>query len=803
MSQRSQRFRNCILAAKPEICSERAMIFTQSMQQTEGEPLVIRRAKALYEVLDQMSIYIGEDELIIGNQASKPKASPIYPEYSIEWLENEFSGEPYHFQERPGDKFYYNDQVKEDILSLLDYWKGKSVYENLRKNLPEVCNAAWDAGIIDDTWVSSSGLGNLLVDFEMVLKIGLSGVIEKAKKEKEKLKLTEPDIYKKSWFLDGVIRSNEAVINFSKRFEQKCREMTLFVKDQERIRELGIMADNCIQVPEHPAESFWQALQSIWMVLLVLHLEANGHAISIGRIDQYLYPYLKSDIENKIITREQALELVESFYIKCNELNKLRSWPDTAFFLGYQMFVNLTIGGQTLEGKDAANEVSYLCVEACENLKLFTPSVSLKIFPGTVPLIIERSLEAAQAHKGGQPAFYNDEIFMKILRNMGIKESDLYNWAPVGCIEAGIQGKWDYAAKGPWLSIAKVLEVTLNGGCDPATGKVFLDSNKTLSDFSTMEELWESFKEQLHYFMSLQVTTEHINDEMHKQIDLNAFRSSLVHDCIERGCTLIEGGSIYSADGGPTAGVITAGDALAAVDQIIFRKKILKPEQVFHALETNFEDADTTPTGEEVRQILLNKAAKFGNDDDEADKWAAAIADYIGSTYQKEFHNSRYGKGPVPGSFALSSSPVTGNIAFGSMVGALPNGRKAGKPVNNGISPANGSEQKGPTAAMNSVAKLPSIWFQKGGIFNVRLSENTLATEQGLKRVAGLIKTFFSKGGLQVQFNVVGNEVLKDAQKNPMEYSDLMVRVSGYSALFTPLDPRVQNDLIERVEFQA
>lgn len=803
MNKRIEKLRTGLMSINPEICPERARYFTESMKQSEGEPIVLRRAKGFYDVLDNMSIYIGEGELIVGNQASKSKASPIYPEYSINWLESEFNGNPYHFYERPGDKFYYTEETKDEILSLIDYWRGKTVYENLRKNLPEECNAAWDAGIIDDTWVSSSGLGNLLVDFEMVLREGLGGVIKRAKERKQRLDLTQPDEIKKLWFLDAVILTNEAVINFSQRFAGKCKEMAESETDPIRQKELETLASNCLNVPENPARTFWEAVQSTWMILLALHLEANGHAISLGRFDQYLYPYYKNDIENGTLTKEQALEIVEAFFIKANELNKLRSWPDTAFFLGYQMFVNLAIGGQTADGQDATNDLSYICVEACEDLRLFTPSVSVKVFPGTDPQLIEHSLKAVQIHTGGQPAFYNDNVFINILTNMGIDKNDAYNWGPVGCIEAGIPGKWDYAAKGPWMSVGKVLELTLYGGKDPATGRTFLKSEKDLTTFENMVEVMTAFKAQLHHFMELQVITEHVNDEMHKQIDINAFRSSLVHDCIERGLSLIEGGSIYSADGGPTAGTITAANALAAIDTIIFKKKLLTAEQVFHALQTNFEDNMTTPTGEEIRQILLNKAPKFGNDDDDADGWACALTDYIGSTYQRDFRNSRYGKGPIPACYAYSQSPVTGNIAFGSMVGALPDGRKAGRPVNNGVSPVNGTEKNGPTAAFNSVGKLPSIWFQKGAIFNVRLSENTLKTEEGLKRVASLIKVLFEKKGIHVQFNVVGSEVLRDAQAHPEKYLDLMVRVSGYSALFTPLDPSVQNDLIERIEFQV
>jgi len=801
MKPRVKKLRSNLLSTRAEICPERARYFTESMKANEGDPIAIRRAKAFSNVMANMQIYVMDGELIVGNQASKPKASPIFPEYSVEWLEREFNGEPYHFHERPGDRFYYTEETKAEILDLLQYWKGKSVYENLRALLPEEANAAWDAGVIDDTWVSSAGLGNVIVDYGMVLQKGLNGVIRDAQERMERLDLTQPGEIRKRWFLEAVIIANEAVIGFADRFSRECERLAEAEKDQQRKSELLTMASNCANVPASPARTFWEALQSLWFVHLALHIETNGHSISFGRFDQYMWPFYESDVANGCMSRDEGLELIECFFIKANELNKLRSWPDTEFFLGYQMFQNLTIGGQDEDGKDATNDLSYLCIEACEDVKLFTPSISVRWFEDTDDRLLERALEAVQEHKGGQPAFYNDLAFMRILRNMGIADEDLYNWAPDGCIEASIPGKWDFAAKGPWLNVAKILEITLNDGVDPRTGIQLCLGYGDLATFSSMDEIMDAFKKSLHYFMELQVMTEHINDELHKAIDINAFRSSLVHDCIERGLSLIEGGSVYSADGGPTAGTISAGDSLAAIEKVVFKDALLTADELAHALTTNFEDDSTDPTGEEIRQILLNRAPKFGNDEDDADRWVCAVADYIGSTYQQDFRNSRYGKGPVPACYAYSQSPVTGNIAFGSFIGATPDGRKAGAPVNNGISPSNGAEKKGPTAVINSVGKLPSIWFQKGAILNMRLTPDALSSPEGRKRVISLIKTLFTKYGLHVQFNVVDSKTLRAAQRNPEEYADLMVRVSGYSALFTPLAPKVQEDVIARVEF--
>lgn len=803
MTQRIRRLRDELLDGIPEICPERAVIFTESMRKSEGQPIVKRRAEAFYDVLDKMSLFTRDGDLLVGNQARSLRAAPVFPEYSVEWIVKEFEGDPYHFAERPTDKFQYTDETKQQILEVIDYWRGKTLFHNFRKLLPDEVNQAWDLGIIDCTWVSAAGLGNIVPDYEKLLKNGLEANIKRAKEIMASLDLAEPDQIKKYWFLEAVVKTNEAVINFAHRFAAKLDKMAEQEQDAKRKQELLTMAANCRRVPEKPATSFWEALQFVWFIHLAIQIETNGHAISLGRFDQFLWPYYQHDIANGIITKEQALELTEAFFIKCNEVNKLRSWNDTEYFPGYHMAENLAIGGQTSDGLDAANEFTYLVLDATENLRLPKPSVSIKWFEGTSDEFMDRALEVVQKHTGGQPAFYNDLGVMRMLKNMGIKNEDLYNWVPDGCIEASIPGKWDFAAKGPWLNVAKVFELTINNGKDPKTGITFLPGDGDLSTFADIHQLVRAFKKQLHYFMRLQVIAEHINDEMHKLHDINAFRSSLIEDCIGRGLSLIEGGSIYSADGGPTVGTITAADSLAAIETAVFKEKWLKGEQLLHALQTDFQDQTTSPTGEEIRQMLLNRAPKFGNDDDRADKWAYELMDYIGSTYHRDFKNSRYGKGPIPGTYAFSQSSVTGNVPFGKFVGATPDGRLAGTPLNNGISPSNGAEQNGLTATINSVSKMPSIWFQKGAIFNVRLTPDTLLTEQGRQRVLSLIKVLFRNYQYHIQFNVLGTETLREAQAHPEEYRDLMVRVAGYSAFYTPLSRELQEDIIKRMAFEV
>jgi pyruvate formate-lyase/glycerol dehydratase family glycyl radical enzyme len=787
----------------PAICPERAVIFTESMKKSEGRPIVKRRADAFYEVLDQMSILIRDGELLVGNQASSVHAAPVFPEYSTDWIVSEFDGKPYHFAERPCDQFTYSESTKIEVLETIKYWENKSLIKNVWSLLPEDARKAWEINAIDDTWCAAAGLGNVLPDHEMVLKEGLNGVITRAKKRLDALDLTEPGAINQSWFLQAVIRSNEAVINFAGRFAKKLAEEASSCTDPVRKAELEIMAGNCRRVPAEPARTFWEAIQTIWFIQLILQIETNGHAVSLGRFDQYLGPYLQNDLASGEVTRDFALELVESFFIKANEINKLRSFPDSEFFPGYHLAENLAIGGQTADGKDAVNELTDIVLDATAEMGLTKPSVSFKWFEGTEDALMDKVLQTVQAHKGGQPALYSDPSVMRILEGMGIANEDLHTWAPVGCIEASIPGKWDFAAKGSWLNMGKIFEITLNNGTDPATGVTLLPGDGTLETFKNTDEVFEAYKKQLAFYMDLQVVVEHVSDEMHILHDQNAWRSSLVHDCIERGKTLIEGGAVYSTDGGPTAGAMTVGDSLSAIEYTVFDKKLIKPEQLSHALETNFEDQETSPTGYEIRQTLLKKAPKFGNDDDYADKWTVAVTDYIGHRYNKELKSSRYGKGPIPGTFSLSMSSVTGNIAFGKSVGALPDGRKAGTATNNGVSPVNGAEQNGPTALINSEAKLPAHWIQHGSLFNMRLSADSLATEFGRNRALSLVKTHFRNNQYHIQFNVLDDETLQQAQKNPEEYRDLMVRIAGYSAFFTPLNRELQDDVIARMKFDV
>lgn len=799
MNNRISVLREKLFSAKHSICAERARLFTDSMKTTEGLDNALRRAMGFEYVLKNMSLYIGDEELIVGNQASRPKAAPVFPEYSIKWVCNEFEGNPYFFDKRPADCFQFTQETKDEIFQLSEYWMGKCIYDRYPELEPEECRISRDSHVV--TVATTSGLGNYIVDYETVLQKGLAGVMAHAKSCMDALDLTCAENVKKQWFLRACIIACRGVIEFANRLADKCEALARQATP-EREMELLTIAEGLRNVPEHPARNFREGVQCVWLILLAQHIESNGKSISIGRFDQYLWNLYEADIKAGVLNREQALELIEAFFIKCNEIARLAPWSGTAFFQGYQLFINLTIAGQKRDGSDAINDLSWLCVDACRELKLVTPSVSVRCGEKTSDAFIDYALKAVKEHAGGQPAFYSDKAFYRALRLMGVSEDDVWNWASDGCIEACIPGKWDFAAKGPWLNTTRALELTLNDGCDPVSGERICSGYGTLETFADMEALSTAYENSLFYFMRQQVIIENIDDQLRCMNDVNAFRSALMDDCIERGKGMIEGGTVYSSDGGPVVGINTSGDSLSAIEYVIFKEKLLTPAQLMHALNTNFEDNTTNPSGDRIRALLKTKPPKYGNDLDEADKWPLRIQNFIGSNYQLKFKNSRYGKGPIPANYSLNLSPVTGNIPFGKNVGATPDGRKAGMALNNGISPCNGTEKSGPTAAANSVAKMPTQWMQKGGIFNMRFSKHTFESQEGRNNLAAIIHSLFENYGMEVQFNVVDNAMLKDAQEHPENYTDLMVRISGYSALFTPLSREIQNDLIERMMFE-
>ena len=391
MTQRTTKLRDDLLGTTPSICPERACIFTESMKSSEGQPIVLRRARAFAAVLDRMSLYVRDGELIVGNQARAPRAAPVFPEYSVEWILKEFEGDPYHTWERPNDVYEYDEATKGEILETIDYWRDKTLYKTVRSLIPEVAREAWDIAAIDDDWVTQNGFGNVLPNYDNILSEGLGGLITRAEQRLADLDLTQPGAAKQKWFLEAAVIGNRAVIRFAHRLAEKLGRLADAETDPQRKAELETMAANCRRVPENPPETFWQAMQAVWFIHCCIQIETNGIAISFGRFDQFLWPYYERDIETGRLTSERALELIESLFIKVNEMNIFRSWEGAKFFPGYHMAINLAIGGQTADGKDASNELTTLVLDATENMRLPKPSVSLKWFERTPDELMDRA----------------------------------------------------------------------------------------------------------------------------------------------------------------------------------------------------------------------------------------------------------------------------------------------------------------------------------------------------------------------------------------------------------------------------
>lgn len=790
-SPRVERLKNAILSSVPEIDAERAVLVTKAYQETEHLPMIIRRAKALEKILNEMTIVIRDDELIVGNQTVKPRSAPVFPEFSCKWLLDELDSLP----KRTGDVFLVSEETKATLREVLKYWDGKTVNEYAASLMPTPVKDAMNAGVFTVGNYFFNGVGHICVDYAKVLQKGFKGIAEEALEEAKKLDITNPDDHKKLQFLNAVVITSNAAINFAKRFAAEARRLAAIEKNPQRKAELEKIAENCEWVPANPARSFYEALQSFWFVQLIIQLESNGHSISPMRFDQYMYPYYAADIASGKITKEEAQELLDCLWVKFNDINKVRDEGSTKAFGGYPMFQNLIVGGQTPDGRDATNELSFMCLEATAHVRMPQPSISIRVWNKTPEDLLLKAAEVSRIGLG-MPAYYNDEVIIPALVNRGLTLEDARDYGIIGCVEPQKMGKTEGWHDAAFFNMAKVLELTIyNGECPNDCTKCSVKcSTKQLgpktgefTSFKTFDEFMEAFRQQMAYFVKLLVIADNAVDLAHAQKAPLPFLSSMVADCIKRGKSLGEGGAIYNFTGPQGVGVANVGDSLAALKYLVYEQKVISPVELKEALQKNFEGK------EDLRQILLTRAPKYGNDDDSVDLLAREAA-LIYCREVEKYTNPRGGR------FQPGLYPVSANVPLGAATGATPDGRLAGTPLADGVSPASGRDLKGPTAAVTSVAKLDHHIASNGTLLNQKFHPAALAGESGLRNLASLVRTFFDQKGLHVQFNVVSKETLLDAQRNPERYRSLVVRVAGYSAFFTALDKAIQDDIIARTE---
>jgi formate C-acetyltransferase len=573
--------------------------------------------------------------------------------------------------------------------------------------------------------------------------------------------------------------------------------MSSAAEESARKEELLEISRICRHVPANPARSFREAVQSIWLVQLIIQIETNGHSISIGRFDQFMYPYFVEDLESGRATRQEIFEILNCFWIKLASITKLRSHGPTKYTAGFPMFQNLTIGGQSPEGDDVTNELSFMVLDCHDRIRLSQPTLTVRVHKSTRREFLRRCAEVL-AGGGGMPSFFNDEIIIPSLLLRGVTKEDAYNYCLVGCVEPSVAGKWGGRQGAAQFHLTKCLEMALNGGKDPRTGIKLHGNGKTLLDFKNIDELKQAFKDQVSYYIRLYAIKDNIQDLAWEEMIPTPFVSGLVDDCIERGKELKKGGAVYDLSAGQTGNIANVANAIAAIQKLVFEEKKISKEELWRALQTNFE----SDHGEEIRQFLINHAPKYGNDEEYVDSIAKeAFSHYLNEV--GKYKNTRYGKGPIGCTYHPSTASVSYNIPAGALTGATPDGRKAGEPLADVESPFHGTELKGPTAVIKSVSKLEHILESGGSILNLKFNPSIFQDGNSLDNLVALIRTYFELTGMEVQIDIVSSKKLREAQKSPQKYADLLVRVAGYSAYFVGLDPEVQNDIIARTEYRG
>jgi len=769
-----------VMSIKPEISAERAKIITEAYMEHEGKPYAIIRAKALEKILNEMSIYINEGELIVGNLASKPRGACVYPEFSYDWILDEMDT----FQSRSSDQFIISEDAKKTLLRVLPYWKDKTTKDKALKIIPQdAINAHKE--LIYILTALGSGLGHIAVNYEKVIKMGLSTIKSEAMSKISSLDMTEPESIEKRVFYESIIIVCDAVVNFAARFAQLAMKMVEEEKNEERKKELQHIAEVCSNVPERPARSFYEAVQSFWFIQLTLQIESNGHSISPGRFDQYMYEFYKNDTEKGIMDQEKAKEILGCLWVKFNEINKVRDRIGSLAFGGYPMFQNLIVGGVDKYGNDSTNDLSYLCIEVTKQLKLPQPSLSVRISSKSSRSFIKAACELSKMGTG-LPAFFNDDVIILILTANGHTIEDARNYAEVGCVEPQCPGKTEGLYSGGFLNLCKVLEITLNNGNNPLTGNSL--GLATGDEFSTFKEFYAAFKQQLDHFIRLQGIADNCIDTVHGQYVPTPLVSCFVDDCLEKGLDVRRGGAKYNYTSPNAVGLANVADSLAVIKKVVFDEGKLTLQQLRQVLNKNFEGF------EDLQQYFLNGIPKYGNDNVYVDELAKIVA----YDYCEEFKKLKNVRGGI---FQPGLQSISAHALFVGALGATPDGRKMEELVSDGgISAAQGRDRNGPTALIKSAAHLDHLAATNGALLNIKFHPSAIEGGKGTDNMIAVIKTIFDLNAQHIQFNVVSSDTLKDAQKHPEKYEDLVVRVAGFSVYFTSIDKVLQQDIIERTE---
>lgn len=792
LTERMKEFREEVLDEKPYIDAQRAILATLAYKENLNQPRVMVRAKMLEKVLDHMSIYIEDKSLLAGNQATKNRNAPIFPEYTMEFVMKELD----QFEKRDGDVFYITEKTKEQLREIAPFWQNNNLRARGETLLPEEVRVFMETGVFGMEGKLNAGDAHLAVNYERILKDGLRGYEKRVKEYKASLDLTDPESIDKYCFYNAVLIVLEAVRNFANRYSVLAKDLAEKELNQERKIELLEISRICSKVPYEPAETFREAVQSVWFIQLILQIESNGHSLSYGRFDQYMYPYYNRDIKNGTIKESEALELLTCLWIKTLTINKVRSQAHTLSSAGSPMYQNVTIAGQTIDKKDAVNDLSFLVLKSVAQTRLTQPNLTVRYHKNINKHFLDECVEVMRLGFG-MPALNNDEIIIPSFTDWQVKEEDAYNYSAIGCVETAVPGKWGYRCTGmSYINFPRMLLCTMNNGVDLTSNKRFTKGYGYFTEMESYEELLKAWDKTIREITRYSVIVENVIDKASERDVPDILCSALTDDCIARGKTIKEGGAVYDFISGLQVGIANMADCLAAIKKLVYEEKKITRQELWDAILDDF----SSPENKKIQEMLIREAPKYGNDDDYVDQLIVEAYDSYIEEIEK-YPNTRYNRGPIGGIRYAGTSSISANVGQGMSTMATPDGRNAFEPLAEGCSPAHNSDKNGPTAVFKSVSKLRTNKITGGVLLNQKMTPQMLSTEENRQKLELLIKTFFNRlHGYHVQYNIVSKETLIDAQKHPEKHKDLIVRVAGYSAFFNVLSKKTQDDIIGRTE---
>lgn len=792
LTERMKEFREEVLDEKPYIDAQRAILATLAYKENLNQPRVMVRAKMLEKVLDNMSIYIEDKSLLAGNQATKNRNAPIFPEYTMEFVINELD----QFEKRDGDVFYITEKTKEQLREIAPFWENNNLRARGEALLPEEVCVFMETGVFGMEGKLNAGDAHLAVNYERILKDGLKGYEKRVKECKASLDLTDPDSIDKYCFYNAVLIVLKAVRNFANRYSVLAKDLAEKELNQKRKIELLEISRICSKVPYEPAETFKEAVQSVWFIQLILQIESNGHSLSYGRFDQYMYPYYDRDIKNGTIKESEALELLTCLWIKTLTINKVRSQAHTLSSAGSPMYQNVTIAGQTTDKKDAVNDLSFLVLKSVAQTRLTQPNLTVRYHKNINKHFLDECVEVMRLGFG-MPALNNDEIIIPSFMDWQVKEEDAYNYSAIGCVETAVPGKWGYRCTGmSYINFPRMLLCTMNNGVDLTSNKRFTKGYGYFTEMESYEELLKAWDKTIREITRYSVIVENVIDKASERDVPDILCSALTDDCISRGKTIKEGGAVYDFISGLQVGIANMADCLAAIKKLVYEEKKITRQELWDAILDDF----SSPKNKKIQEMLIREAPKYGNDDDYVDQLIVEAYDSYIEEIEK-YPNTRYNRGPIGGIRYAGTSSISANVGQGMSTMATPDGRNAFEPLAEGCSPAHNSDKNGPTAVFKSVSKLRTNKITGGVLLNQKMTPQMLSTEENRQKLELLIQTFFNRlHGYHVQYNIVSKETLIDAQKHPENHKDLIVRVAGYSAFFNVLSKKTQDDIIGRTE---